>query len=353
MGLGVTVAVNGTADDQLSGAAEVEVHERMGRTTTFRLTYALDIAGGDLPLLTDSRLDPGSILSVLVPWNDATICLVKGPVHAQRVRVVHGGAGSQLDVEGGDTTLRMDREDRARVWDSEHDSDAVSTIVGQYGLTADVTDTQGTRSEEKHALVQRSSDLAFVRRLADRNGSLFWVTADGEGNETAHFKPAPFDGEPAKTLNINLDPPAFATLDLSWDVERATSTLAAQVDLSDLGDIDGAVEKSSLALLGAQGLATITGDTRDMHLAAPVDDAGDLQARGQGALTDSTAFVSATGETTLAALGHIARAHTVVKLDGLGTRHSGKYFVASVTHTITDQEHRMRLQLIRNAWGAA
>ena len=45
------------------------------------------------------------------------------------------------------------------------------------------------------------------------------------------------------------------------------------------------------------------------------------------------------------------RAHTVVELQGAGIRHSGKYFVGGVRHTIDADRHRMELELLRNAWG--
>jgi hypothetical protein len=353
MGLGVSIAVDGNVDAELSDAATVEVHERMGRTTTFRLTYPVDIDGGDLPLLTDERLGPGSKVAVLVPLGDKTHCLVQGPVCAQRIHLMHGGAGSYVEVEGSDSSVTMDREDNATVWDSTSDSDAVSTLIGQYEMDADVDDTAGVRDEDKHALVQRSTDLAFIRRLASRNGFIFWVTADSNGTETAHFKAPPFDQDPGQTLTINLDQPSLASIELHWDVERATSALADQLDLNDLSDIDGDIEDSSLAALGSDTLADITGDTRSAHLAVPVDDSGDLQARGQALLAESTAFVVANTETTVAALNDIVRAHTVVRLDGLGTRHSGSYFVSSVRHVITAEQHRMELELLRNAWGTS
>ncbi len=45
------------------------------------------------------------------------------------------------------------------------------------------------------------------------------------------------------------------------------------------------------------------------------------------------------------------RAHTVVEVNGAGTRHSGKYFVAGVRHTIDSESYLMELELLRNAWG--
>ena len=67
MGLGISIAVNGSPDAELAEAALVEVEESMGQAATYRLHYAVDISEGDLPLPADSRLDGGSELSILAP----------------------------------------------------------------------------------------------------------------------------------------------------------------------------------------------------------------------------------------------------------------------------------------------
>ena len=154
------------------------------------------------------------------------------------------------------------------------------------------------------------------------------------------------------TLLINQAPPALEQLDVRWDVERPTSVVSAQLDL-DTGDtLDGGQQRGPLSALGAQDLAAITGDTRSILLAAPSDDAGDLKARADGALVESYFFIRASGETRLDRTGAPVRAHTVIEIRGAGTRHSGKYFVAGVRHTIDPDSHRMELELLRNAWGA-
>src|SRR5256885_289494 len=87
--------------------------------------------------------------------------------------------------------------------------------------TVEITERAG-HLELKHTLVQRESDLAFIRRLARRNGYLFWISCDESGVETAHFRRPPLTGNAALDLIINLaDPKSNVTmLDLSWDVER-------------------------------------------------------------------------------------------------------------------------------------
>ena len=72
MGLGIAIRLNGAPDETVASAATVEVTERVGEPTSYRLEYAFDIADGDFPLLKEGKLGPGSELSILVPAADAT-----------------------------------------------------------------------------------------------------------------------------------------------------------------------------------------------------------------------------------------------------------------------------------------
>jgi hypothetical protein len=254
-------------------------------------------------------------------------------------------------VLGSDTCVVMDREVKAKVWDAVRDSDAVAQIVAPYGLTPDAEDTPAMHEEAKHTLVQHDSDLRFVRRLARRNGCLFWLSADPLGVQTAHFRRPQLDGSPQAKLVINLDKPNLNALDLNWDVERPTSAVGWELDLADKSQIDGSVLRSPQKLLGDKSLADITGDTRSVRVTAPVDDVGDLKSRGEAALIEADFFVTVSGETSVHALGAVLRAHAVVELQGAGTRHSGPYFVASVRHLIDATTHRMEFELVRNGWG--
>ncbi len=352
MGLGAAIALDGTPDPELAAASRIEVDECLGRPTVYRLRYAADVAEGDLPLLTDGRLGPGAVLSVLVPVAGGTECLVKGPVTGQRIHLAHGGAGSHVTVLGRDGSAAMDRAVRSQVWADSTDSDAVTAIAGEHGFGADVEATAGLHPESGNALVQRSTDLAFVRKLARRNGCLFWLTCNADGVETAHFKRPPLGGTPAAELVINLAAPSVQELDLEWDVERPTRVEAEQIDLKTLGDLDGTTEPSPLEPLGDVPLADLVGEPRTLALTAVADDAGDLAARAEATLIEAGFFVRARGRTSLATVGKPLRAHTLVNLRGAGSRHSGLYLVSAVRHAIDAAAHVMEFELIRNAWGA-
>jgi hypothetical protein len=351
MSLGINILVNGTPDASLTAASRVEVYERMGETTHYCLTYPEAIADGDLPLLVDSRLDPGSVLSIQAESAGTLVCLVAGPVYSQQIRLVHGGDGSSVEVKGADNTLLMDREVKSAIWTDVSDSEVVTSILSTYGFAPDVMDTATRHLEAKHTLVQRETDLRFVRRLARRNGGYFWLDFPEIDLETAHFQRPDLDGEPANTLLINLPNTNIETLDITWNTERPTATEGLQLDLNTKTDIDGGVAQSPQTPLGTLALASIATGVRTAHVAAPANDAGDMQARGEGTLIEADWFIRATCRTSLSRLGRLVRAHTVVLVQGAGSRHSGLYYVASVRHTIDATTHLMDIELIRNGWG--
>jgi hypothetical protein len=352
-GVAILVDAGQTADADVSGTTVVEVTERLGEPTLFSLQYAVSPAGGDLTWLSDGRLSPGTTLSMRAPSPDGEVCLVKGPVTGQRIRLIHGGAGSTLEVLGADTSMTMDRETKTVVHLEVTDSDVVSLVLADYGLVPDVASTDARYSETGRPLVQRETDLRLLQRLARRNGFVFWVDCDAAaGVESGHFRRLDLGAPAAQRLAINQDPANLEALDLRWDAERPTTTVAKALDAGTLEVADGSVASTPLTLLGDQGLQQITGDTRSMILTAPMADSAELRARAEGALIEADLFVQATGSTTVSALGSVLRAHTIVELTGAGQRHSGRYLVTGVRHTIDSTRHEMRFELARNAWGA-
>jgi phage protein D len=350
MEFSVSIKVNGSRVPELTGA-NVEVIEKMGATTQFKLFFEIDIETDDLPFLVDGRLDAGSEITLLVNWDGRDVCLVKGLVRGQRIHLQRGGQGSLLEVIGADTSIKMDRVSKTTEWPDVTDSETVKSILKSYDYTPDVQSTAANHSIKKHSLVQRATDLRFVRRLATRNGFLFWVSSDEQGNETAHFRRPSLSDDPSAELDINSASYNIEQMDIEWDVERPTSVEVTQLNLNDKRVIDGSVAGTPQVALGAENLAAITGDTRSTYLTAPADDGGDLVARGEGVLIEMDWFIRASCTTTLEALGNIVRAHTLVNVSGAGSRYSGKYFVSAVRHEISKEQYRMGIELIRNAWG--
>ncbi len=355
MAWGTVIVADGARADDLMGVMLAEVHEEVGRPTTFYLRYPVERdADGDLYPLQEPRLGPGAPIAVFQRGGGFNDCLVKGHVFSQQINLVDGVTGSTVEVVGADTTLVMDRETKLVQWaDNTSDSDAVTSVVAGYGLSPDVESTDTRHMENKRTLMQHGTDLDFVRMLARRNGYLFWVRADEALVETAYFKPVAMDAvADAPLLRFALDQPNLRSFKITWDVERPTSVIASAYDGAAKTVMDGSGVEPPTTFPGDIPLAEIAPETRSTSLVAAVADAGDLLARATGILRDAAWFVQATCTVSVQEVGAVIHAHTLVNVDGVGKRFSGSYFVAAARHTMTDDDHVIALTLWRNGWKA-
>lgn len=352
MPLGCEVLPNGAPDPTLAKPARVEVTEEVGASTTFALFYDFHIEEGDLALLKEPRLGPEAEIAVRVPDGDALAVLVRGPVTRQRISVVTGGEGSVLEVIGADATVAMAREAQVQVWPSISDADAITQLFGSAGIPPKVDlPSSVTHTETKNALVQREPDLHFIRRLARRNGCWVWLEYEPMAAlASARVQRPPLDAEPAVELHLAGEKRNIDIATIEWDVERVVSADAAARDPFGGGDMDGATDRSPLSGLANLALADIVTKPRKARLTVPVDDAGDLMVRSEAALIEQGWFVTAKLTVRARRLRRVVRAHTVAALRGAGSRHSGKYLVWRVKHTIDDDDHTMDVTLVRNGW---
>jgi hypothetical protein len=352
MSLGALILPDGLPDPTMPVPASVQVIEALNQPTTYRLRYGFQAMDGDFPLLKERHLEPEKQLAVMVMVNLLPKFLVFGPVVAHDIVIPNGGSGSTLEVVGGDLCLAMDREDKAKVWNNVSDSLAAVAVFAQpgYMLVPDVDQTTTLHTEFTHPLVQRESDLRFVRRLARRNGFWFWITSEAPMVNIGHFKRFKPGGTPDVELRLNVADANVEQVSISWNGERPVAAKLSQVSLSDKSVITANVQRSPLTGLASKALADVVSAPRTAHIAVSVDDSGALTARAEALLIDSGWFVGARVVARLSILKKLVRAHTVARLEGAGSRHSGDYVVARVVHEIDPEDHVMTIDLIRNGW---
>jgi phage protein D len=240
------------------------------------------------------------------------------------------------------------------------DADVANSIFGNYGITPasdNLTDDSPSHTESGHSLMQRGSDIQFLRTLARRNGKFCRVfCADKPGNRTGFFAKPNLSGAPAAVLSLNdLQAWTVSALDLFWDATLATAVIARQSLFTDSDEngVSADTSDSGLTSLGSRGLAAFTGQPMTVFVSAPVDAAGELTLRAESLLRESGWFVRCEGEANVARLGVVLRAGSIVSVVGIGALHSGSYLVWSVRHTITTDAHKMKFVLVRNAVGPA
>jgi phage protein D len=356
------LVVNGTqADNDLyTQISSLEVEENADLPGAIQIHLPVDASSsGDLIFVSDDRFKPFSNLAVVAtPTGGSDECIFDGYVLSHKLQLKKGTTDSSLQVWGQDASWLMNLEEKVKEWVDVTDADVANSIFGDYGFTPSSDNTSNdspTHTEDGHSLMQRASDIQFLRDLARRNGKLCRVACtDTPGQRTGSFVTPSVDGDPVITLTLN-DPAKWTmdSLDFCWDVSRPTSVKARQALFND-SDEDGASGDSSdsgLSLLDAQGLSDFSGKTMTVMLTAPVDDAQELTLRAQALLREAGWFVRCEGEVDVARLNAIMRVGTVVQVNGAGALNSGKYFVWSVRHTITADSHKMKFVLVRNAVG--
>ena len=316
---------------------------------------------GDLTGVSDDHFTPFATLAVVAQQEEQPEqCIFDGFVLSSKLHLQTGTVGSELQIWGQDASWLMNLEDKVKEWVDVTDASVANTIFGDYGITPapeNTRDDSPSHPESGHTLMQRGTDIQFLRELARRNGKLCRVACQDKPEERIGYfvKPA-VDGDPVLTLTLNDSAAAtVSALDFEWDVARPSAVKASQALFSDPSE-DGASGDSSdsdLAPLDERALADFAGMSITTRLTAPVDDAGELTLRAQGLLRESGWFARCEGEADAGRLKAVLRAGTVVQVDGAGSLNSGKYFVWSVRHIFSADAHKMRFVLVRNAVGPA
>ena len=174
----------------------------------------------------------------------ATQCIFDGYLLSQKIHLETGTTNATLTVWGQDASWLMNATERVKEWVDVTDADVASAIFADYDITPaeeNADDDSATHTEDGHSLMQRGSDIQFLRLLARRNGKVCRIAcADQPGVRTGYFAKPSLDGDPVATLALNdLTNWTVRALDIEWDATRPSAVVARQALFSD-PDEDGA-----------------------------------------------------------------------------------------------------------------
>ena len=352
-------------DEVLNLMWPIEVEESVDLPGAIRFSLPVDSDGkGDLTFVNDSNFQPFVGATLVATADDgANQCIFDGMILSSRLHLKKGGSGSTLQIWGQDVSWLMNLQEITKEWPGDStDGSVANQIFQKYNITPDsgnLNDASPAHNEDGRTLMQRASDIQFLRSLARRNGKLCRVACAGTaGNRIGFFGKPSVEGSPVATLNLN-DANAWNVdeIDVDWDVSRPTKVVASQA-LFTSDDPDGvkaSVTDSGLQALAERNLAAFAGPKNSMCvlLTTTVDQLDELTLRAQAVLREANWFVRCEGVSDVSRLNAILRAGTVVSLTGAGDLNSGKYFVWSIRHTIHKQSHQMKFLLVRNAVGPA
>ena len=306
----------------------------------------------DYGLLKNPALAPGTRVIIGVVLGIVPEVLIDGVITHHQVKV-GGGANGELTVTGKDVTSQLDLEERNGGFDNQPDSViALRTIAryAQYGLVPAVTATTDVPIQVDRVPSQQETDLALLRRTAERNGFVFYVEPVTFGVNKAYWGPENRLGLPQPALTQDMGAATnLRSLDFSHDalLPAAPSGMIIEPFLK------LSIPIPPLPSLKIPPLASSPAPAVRRTIARDVANQNPLRAATAvvAAATDTGNAVSGDGEVDTVTYGHVLRARRLVGVRGAGLSYDGLYTVDAVTHQLTRGDYSQRFRISREGTG--
>lgn len=320
------VKVNGSAvPDELS-IFSVHIEKRVNRIATARIVV-LDGEPDtqDFPASSSSTFVPGASLTIEAGYDSNNTMLFQGIITGQSIRIDEL-IGSALEVECRDEAVKMIVGRKCLTFSNQKDSDIISSIIGTYGLTADVTATSTVWPEQ---VQYYATDWDFVLARAEANGMIVTTingkvsVAKPDANTSSVLTVGYGDGLMEFNADMNAITQLSSVTASTWDYKnQAVSTGQAQNNFSGPGNI------TSSTLAEVVGLSTYQLQTSAALESADLTNWSNAQlVKSEYSKIQGTAKFQGSSAVDIA---------TYITLQGLGDRFNGDYFVSGVTHDLSE-----------------
>jgi hypothetical protein len=309
------------------------------------LDYSLLTSGTFAPL---NRVIVGVIMGVLPE------VLIDGVVTHLEVNPNSDPGMSTLTVTGKDVSQMLDLKEKNESYPNQPDSVIVLQLIAQYaqyGLIPQVTPTTDVPIMINRIPRQQETDLRFIKRMAERNGYVFYVEPVTFGVNTAYWGPEIRAGLPQPAITVDMGHATNATtLNFTNDALAPVGTESTVVE-----PITGlTIPIPSLPSLRLPPLAPLpaaaerTVILRDSAKASPTT----ALVAAAAAATTAPEAVRGEGELDGVRYGAVLRARKVVGVRGAGFTYNGLYYVRRVTHVIEIGKYTQRFVITREGTGA-
>jgi len=320
----------------------------------FQMTFSLGKdQQGEFSLLASGALDPDRRVVIGVLLGASLEPLIDGVIHHTQVTPSNEPGRSTLTVSGRDLGALFDLEEKNVDYKNRPDFLIVTEILmnyAQYGIVPQVIPTTEVPIELFRVPSQQETDLAFIKRMAQRNGYVFYLQPLALGATTAYFGPEPRLGVPQPALSVDLGS-ATNVNSLSF-----ANDVLAPVEVK--GSFLDPITKISIPIPPAPSLrvpplaASPVRARRTTIMRQTSNQGPGLAATSaQAAQTRTPDPVTATGQLDTVRYGSVLRARGLVGVRGAGLLNDGLYQVRRVTHEIEIGKYTQDFKLSREGTG--
>lgn len=329
---------------------EVELDDELA--ALFRLQIAIELLpDGTWTFLDDDRFQIWKPVTISAGFTDSTEELITAYITHLLPSFNPDLSECSLEVWGMDASVLMDREEKLKDWPNKKDSDIAQEIFGDaaYKLSAEVEDTRLTHDEVVSTILQRETDMRFLKRLAARNGYECYV----EGG-VGYFRPPRLNDPPQPTLALHFGADETNVVGFAVEVNAlAPAELTMwQIDRMDKSLVDVKVQNSRQKILGRDDATQLPvgGVPPGLAVVGQTVATGrvEMEALCQGLYHQAEWFVTGEGEVNANRYGHVLKPRLPVTIKGIGETYSGVYYVSHVTHRFTKSGYSQHFRVRRN-----
>jgi phage protein D len=341
---GKTAALDIPTDDIVCLEAELDTD----MAGMFKLHLAIrQLGDGTWTYLDDERFRMWTPLTIRVGFDDGMEDLISGYITHVRPEFPEDGSKCTLAIWGMDGTVLLDREEKLHAWANEKDSSIAAQIFEQHGLSSVVDDTQIVHDEALSTIIQRETDIQFLKRLAARNG--FECSVSGK---TGFFRRPQLDGAPQPVLAAHFGRDTNINR-VTFEVDALTPTHVSMFHVDGVSKelLNVTVNASAQTALGASR-STVGPGVPESQAFVSLDGAArlpEMDTLCRALLHESEWFVTAEGEIAANQYGHVLKPSAPVTIKGVGESYSGVYYVTHVTHTLNANGYTQSFRAKRNA----
>jgi phage protein D len=344
------ISIDGVEADDLYpdlAGLEVELDEELAGMFRVELPIFLR-SDGAWTHLDDERLAVWREVEIEAGFAGAVDPLIAGYITHVRPSFGPDPTTGRLEIWGLDASVLLDREEVLKDWPNKKDSDIATEIVTGHGLAAEVEDTQVIHDEAVSTVIQRETDMQFLRRLARRNG--FECYAEGR---TVHFRPPRVDAPSQPVLAFNFGGQTnLVRFALEVDALTPANVAMFQVDRTTKEVLEATADRSRQPALGerdAAGLLVAGMSPAEVFVAMnTATGAPEMEAICRSVFHQAEWFVTGEGVVAANDYGHVLLPRRPVTIKGLGETHSGVYYVTHVTHSFGASGYAQLFRVKRN-----
>jgi phage protein D len=307
----------------------------------------LELDNRDMTLFEREDLLGGALLEV--SWG------YRGAMAASRRVVVQKMKGFEvLTLEAHALSVLMHRHERTRRFEHQRASDVAQAIARDHGFADTWTVIEPT--ERAYDLLNQAAetDAGLLRRLASREGFVFYVDDTGFHFHRENLQPAPTHvlgwrtGSDVSVMSISVENDVMRRVGKVSVRGRDPLTRSTQEGAANSDTAPRTTLGEGVAVVDPE-TGALSMEVRSASEAVRADSTGDAQREANNRFKEAE---RPTVKLTVETLGEPSlRAKTLVELRGLPPLLSGKYYVTEVRHTVNVEGYKCSLKLVRDALG--